>query len=135
MAEEDRKPFEVYDLLALSLEQFAAMAWQKMGLHPDPITHKLETHLDQARLAIDIAAHLAQALEPKLDDSERRRVQSLMSDLRINYVRISQAAQKPQETASQQGEAPAEVQHNNQPSQAPNAKRNRKRSRARNGDP
>ena len=84
------RPVDVFDIMRFSLEQFAAVAWQKMGLHPDAFTGNIERDLAQAKVAIDLAARLAEALDPKLDDEDRRRVQALVSDLRINYVRQAQ---------------------------------------------
>ncbi|HWP30486.1 MAG TPA: DUF1844 domain-containing protein [Fimbriimonadales bacterium] len=88
--ETPNEPIDVYALVAISLEQFIGVAWQKLGLHPDPLTHKIEKDLGQAKIAIDIAAKLAEILEPKLDDADKRTTQSIISDLRINFVRQSQ---------------------------------------------
>jgi len=85
-----KEPIDVYALVAISLEQFIGVAWQKLGLHPDPLTHKIEKDLAQAKIAIDIAAKLAEILEPKLDDADKRTTQSIISDLRINFVKQAQ---------------------------------------------
>lgn len=93
--QESPEPLSIYTAIAFSLEQFVALAWQRMGLQPDIITHKMEKDIEQAKIAIDIAAHLAQALDPKLDDAERRRIQNLMTDLKINLVRQMQSETTP----------------------------------------
>jgi hypothetical protein len=85
--ENEAKPLSVYDLIAFSIDQFADVAWQKMGLRPDPMTGKEDLDLAEARVAIDIASRLAETLDPHLDDDDRRRVQARLSDLRINYVK------------------------------------------------
>lgn len=87
---EPREPLSVYDLIAFSLKQFEEVAWQKLGLRPDPMTGKIEKDLEQSRIAIDIAGRLAEALDPHLDDEDKREIQNVMSNLRINYVRIQQ---------------------------------------------
>ena len=92
--EEKKEPLSVYALVAASLDQFVAVAWQKMGLHPDVITHKVEKVIQQAKVAIDIAARLAESLDPVLDDDERRHIQNLMTDLKINLVRQTQSEDK-----------------------------------------
>lgn len=83
------EPLSVYMLLAVSLDQFASVANQKMGLQVDPITGKIDRDLKQAKIAIDVASRLVEAMDPELDDEDRRQVQSLLSDLRLNYVRQS----------------------------------------------
>lgn len=84
----------VYQHLAIMLDQIAAVSWQKLGLHPDMVTGKLEPNLAEAKVAIDVSGYLAQQLEPTLDDEDRRQVQHLVRDLRLNYV------QKMQESGS-----------------------------------
>jgi hypothetical protein len=87
MSEEKAEPLSVYQLMSVSLEQFVEIAWQKLGYRPDPLTSQVHQDLDEARVAIDAAGYFAQILDPELDDVDRRRVQSLLSDLRINYVK------------------------------------------------
>ena len=64
----------------------AASAWQALGLIPNPTTNKIERNLDDARLAIDAVAVLAEQLKPRLTDSERRELETLLTDLRVNFV-------------------------------------------------
>ncbi|HXH61861.1 MAG TPA: DUF1844 domain-containing protein [Fimbriimonadaceae bacterium] len=81
------KPIDVYEALASMLDFFSSIAWQKMGLHPDLATGKIVKDMAQAKVAVDVSASLAGFLEPALDDdADRRRVQNLVRDLRINYV-------------------------------------------------
>lgn len=89
--QEAPEPLNVHSLIAFSLEQFVALAWQRMGLQPDVVTRKMEKDIQQAKVAIDIASQLAEALDPQLDDAERRRIQNLMTDLKINLVRQMQS--------------------------------------------
>lgn len=85
--ENSDKPLSVYDLISFSLDQFAQVAWQKMGLRPDPMTGKEDVDLEQAKVAIDMASRLGEVLDPQLDDEDRRKIQGILSDLRINFVR------------------------------------------------
>lgn len=80
------EPLDVYAVVMGLLEQMAAISWQKLGLQPDIMTGRVESDMAQARVAIDLTAHLAGVLESKLDDEDRRRVQGLVRDLRINWV-------------------------------------------------
>lgn len=85
-AEKERKPIDVYEFLGVMLEQISSIAWQKLGLQPDIITGKLEPDLAQAKTAIDVTAELVKAIESQLDDEDKRRVQGLVRDLRVNWV-------------------------------------------------
>jgi len=89
-SENPKKPISVYDILAILIEQLSAVAWQKLGLQHDPVTGTLSTDLVEAKVAIDVTANLVQQLESQLDEEDKRRVQSLVRDLRINYVQKSQ---------------------------------------------
>lgn len=89
---EERAPLHVNDLIVFSLDQFASVAWQKLGLQPDPITNEVAMDLDQAKTAIDIASKLAEQIESSLDEEDKRRIRNLISDLRMNYVGKSEQA-------------------------------------------
>lgn len=84
--DERPKSVDVYELITVMLEQTASVCWQKLGLQHDTISGKLEPDLNQAKVAIDLTAYLAQLIEPELDQEDRRRVQGLVRDLRINFV-------------------------------------------------
>jgi len=73
----------------IMVDQMASVAWQKLGLHPDPISGKIGKDLDEAKVAIDVTAGLAAFIEPKLDDADRQRIHGLIRDLRINFVEKS----------------------------------------------
>ncbi len=84
------QPFDVYTVLRFCIAQLAAVAWQKMGLQADPLTNEVHKDLDQARLAIDCAAALMDKLQPHLEGQEARDYQSLLTDLRLNFLNQSQ---------------------------------------------
>ena len=83
------EPVDVYAIIMLWLDQMASIAWQKMGLQPDMATGQIAKDLKQAKTAIDVAAGLAAFLEPELDQSDKRRIHNLVTDLRMNYVQQS----------------------------------------------
>lgn len=85
----EAKPIDVYDVIMVMVDNMAAIAWQKLGLQPDLITGKVEKDLAQAKTAIDLTTHLASFIEPRLDEDDKRRMHSLVRDLRINYVEKS----------------------------------------------
>jgi hypothetical protein len=88
MAEREGTPetLSVYQLIMVMVDQMSAVAWQKLGLQADPLTGRVSTDLEQARVAIDVTAGLAGFLEPELDDEDKRRIHGLVRDLKINYL-------------------------------------------------
>jgi len=77
---------DVYSALRLSIAQLAGVAWQMMGLQPDPFTNEIRKDTTQARVAIDAAAALVEQLKPHIQGQEARDYQSLLTDLRLNFV-------------------------------------------------
>jgi hypothetical protein len=86
---EQGQPIQVETVISICLEQLAELAWVKLGLVPDPIAKTIAKDLAQAKLAIDAVAALGGAIEGQLDDNDRRKVQGLIRDLRMNYVEKS----------------------------------------------
>ncbi len=89
-AQAEPKPIDVYEAIAQMVDFMSSLAWQKMGLQNDLATGKIHQDLEQAKAAVDATVGLVNVLEPALDeDEDRRRVQNLVRDLRINYVQKS----------------------------------------------
>jgi len=84
---------DTYSLLGLLLGLLAEKAWQTMGLRTKPGTDKIETDFDQARVAIDTVDFLVEKVQPRLPDDERRRLEGLAADLKLNYVRLTKTQQ------------------------------------------
>lgn len=72
--------------MVVMIEQISSVAWQKLGLQPDMITGTIHKDVAEAKVAIDLVAHLSSQVEPKLDEEDRREMQKLVSNLRLNYV-------------------------------------------------
>jgi len=85
-----KKPISIYDILTILIEQLSAVSWQKLGLQPDSVTGTISVDLVEAKVAIDLTAQMVQHLESQLDEEDKRRIHSLVRDLRINYVQKSQ---------------------------------------------
>lgn len=77
---------DVYAVLALFLGELRNLAWLRMGLVANPGTGQIERDMDQAKVAIDTVAFLAQQLEPTVAPQERLPLRALVSDLQINFV-------------------------------------------------
>lgn len=86
MSETPKEPVDIYMVAAMMAEQFAEIAWQKLGLQPDVLTGTIHKDLAQAKVAIDLASYVAGVVEPQLDDDDRRQMQNLVANLRLNYV-------------------------------------------------
>jgi len=83
---EQAVPLDVYTILRLSIAQLESIAWQMMGLRPDPFTSEVRKDLSQARLAIDAAAALVDQLTPHVQGVEAREYQTMLTNLRLNFV-------------------------------------------------
>ncbi len=83
---ESKEPLSVYAVLATFVDQMSAIAWQKLGLQHDFVTGELAPDIDEARVAIDVVAKLVDALDPELDEQDRRQLHNLVRDLRLNFV-------------------------------------------------
>jgi len=77
---------DAMSLVGTFLSLLAARAWQAMGLVPDPATKQVERKLDDAQIAIDAAAALADVIRPRVGERERREVEALITNLRLNFV-------------------------------------------------
>ncbi len=88
---ESQGPISVYDVVAIMAEQMASIAWQKLGLHPDPITNTIAADLGEAKVAIDVVTYLSEQMESKLDEEDRRELHNLVRNLRLNYVEKSRS--------------------------------------------
>ena len=84
-AMEDGLP-DATSLVATCISLLANKAWQAMGLVPNPATKAIQRQFDEAQLAIDAAAALTDLLRPRVGDRERRELETLVANLRINFV-------------------------------------------------
>lgn len=84
---------DTYSLLGLFVGLLAEKAWQTMGLRTKSGTDKIETDFDQARVAIDTVGFLAEKVQNHLPDDEKRRLEGLVADLKLSYVRLTKTQQ------------------------------------------
>lgn len=83
-------PPDVYAMLGFVVGLMADTAWQLMGIRLAPGQKEPVKDLEQAKVAIDTIAFIADKLHPQLNEEERKGIRGLISDLQINYVRMSQ---------------------------------------------
>jgi hypothetical protein len=67
-------------------------AWVCLGLTPDPITGTIRRNLPEARRAIDALSDLTKYVEMDASPSEKRELQVMLSNLRLNFVQQSSRA-------------------------------------------
>lgn len=79
----------VYGLLRMSIGMYAEQAWIHMGVRMDPSKQRTEQNLPLAKVAVDTVAFLVEQLQPDLTPEEKREVDQLVANLRINYVQRS----------------------------------------------
>ena len=77
----------VSGILRMTVGLLAEKAWAGIGLAPDPMTGQIARNLDEARRAIDVLNDLAKHLDADLAPEEKRELQTLLTNLRLNYVR------------------------------------------------
>lgn len=86
---EASRPPDINTMVTWFIGMLASTAWQTMGLQMDPTTGKVNKDLDQAKLAIDCVMALADKINGTLDDSGRKELRGIISDLQINFVNQS----------------------------------------------
>ena len=86
--EEERAP-DVYTVALWAIGLLASAGWQSMGLQINPATGKAEKDLQHASVAIDCVTALSDRISRHLDESQRRELRGLVSDLQINFVNQS----------------------------------------------
>lgn len=90
--QDEKKPLSVFDVIVIMTDQLSSIAWQKLGLQPDMMTGQIARDLPEAKVTIDLIAHLAGIVDGRLDEEDRREMQKLVSNLRLNYVEKSKEA-------------------------------------------
>jgi hypothetical protein len=76
-------------VLRMSANLLHEAAWMCMGLTPDPITGTVRRNLPEARRAIDALSDLTKYVEMDASPSEKRELQVMLSNLRLNFVQQS----------------------------------------------
>ncbi|MBI1798155.1 MAG: DUF1844 domain-containing protein [Candidatus Eisenbacteria bacterium] len=88
--------------LVLGLQQSGMMA---LGKLLNPISRKIEVHLEMARDTIDTLAALEARTQSRLEPDEARVLRQALTDLRMNYVEELKKAGGKSAAADSQGAA------------------------------
>jgi hypothetical protein len=81
-------PLPGIDFSSLVLS-FSSSAMMHLGLLADPVTQKTEKNLALAKQTIDIIAMLQEKTRGNLSKDEEKFLESILFDLRMNYVEVS----------------------------------------------
>ena len=85
---------------------FKSAAMQQMGKVVNPLTGKVERNLEQARFSIDTIAMLKDKTRGNLSDDLTKLLDSVLMELRMNFVEETRVGDTPPAGAGEQAEAP-----------------------------
>jgi hypothetical protein len=83
-------PGSVDVVLGNALSHLARIGWEALGLVPSPRTGEIKEDLGECQRAIDALDTLAPLARSRMGADALRALDTLLSDLKINYVRKSQ---------------------------------------------
>ena len=75
--------------LSILFATLGTQAFIALGLVPNPLTERTEQDLEQAKHFIDMLGVLEEKTKGNLTADERRQLDSLLFDLRLQYVEVS----------------------------------------------
>jgi hypothetical protein len=78
---------DIYAILQVFLRELERLAWWNLGLDTNPFTGAVERDIEQARVTIDAVSALADLLLPHLEGQQARELRTLVTNLRLNYVK------------------------------------------------
>lgn len=61
-------------------------AWEYLGLLMNPETKEIKQDLAKAKISIDCIEYLLKQIKDNLDIKDRRQIEDLLANLRMNYV-------------------------------------------------
>ena len=73
----------------------ASNAASALGMMEHPVTHQRDVDLELGKHWIDVIGMLQKKTQGNLSKQENQLIESLLSDLRMQYVSLASAAQKP----------------------------------------
>lgn len=78
---------------------FQAAAMQQMGKLMNPLTGKVEKNMEQAKNSIDMVAMLEEKTRGNLNERERKLIERVLFELRMNYVEEMKLTEEEQKEA------------------------------------
>jgi hypothetical protein len=93
-ADEPVEEVDVLDLARMTIGIFVQEAWIGMGVQARQGTAETRVDLQNARIAISMVEAIGGKLADDALEDEQRTIENLLTDLRVNYLRVSS---KPEE--------------------------------------
>ncbi len=87
---------DVPQAILFSISVLSELAWQKMGLHINPVTRQLEPDMKQARLAIDTISLLVEVIREWVSEREYDSLRTLLANLKLNFAEQARKQQSQQ---------------------------------------
>ncbi len=84
---------------------FQGHAMQQMGKLMNPLTGKVEKNMEQAKHSIDMVAMLEEKTRGNLNERERKLLEGVLFDLRMNYLDELKVTEDQEQKASQKAAA------------------------------
>ncbi len=84
--DKEEYPVSVKEIILSFIGVLGESGWMYMGLVADRVTGKVYKDMDQAKLAIDTIDTLFEKIRDFLDEGERRDIERMIDNLKINYV-------------------------------------------------
>jgi hypothetical protein len=82
----DISSLDINQLIEVFVMLLSEKAWRYIGLRVDPHTNKIDKDLTKAHVTINCIISLVEEIEPNLDNAEKERLRTLITDLQINYA-------------------------------------------------
>ncbi len=98
--ENERTEFLFHNLIAM----FATLALQQLGKLVNPLSGAVDRDLAQARITIDMLEMISDKTAGNLSGEERRHLDKVLMELRMNYVDESARGEAESEAAGNDGE-------------------------------
>lgn len=73
-------------LIAMMVESLYPQVMVYLGKIKNPMTDRIDRHLDTARMLIDVLGELEEKTEGRLTDPEKTVLQKALTELRLNYL-------------------------------------------------
>jgi len=84
--EEPLKELDLNTLFVWFISMLSGKAWEYLGLIMNPETKKINKDLKKAKISIDTIAFLFDQIKDGLNKEDFNRIESLLANLRMNYV-------------------------------------------------
>ena len=84
--EESLKELDLNTLFVWFISMLSGKAWEYLGLIMNPETKKINKDLKKAKISIDTIAFLFDQIKDGLNKEDFNRIESLLANLRMNYV-------------------------------------------------